>query len=340
MVTANVTNIYPPMPVTKAQSLRLEILDELLGSNRRTFQELLAKVNQRLYPDFKAIGKRTLLRDLDFLIDEKHAPVHRPTKADNFYYYTEKFSLKNIPIDQDELASLRNAIDILKQVDNFSIAQEVDYVIRKLENRLNVDCPDEHIYVQFERHTSARGAEYIDELLDAIKGKNALRISYQPYTHKEPSEKIVHPYMLKEFRRRWFLIGREGDGKRISNYAMDRIKKLRLSNDAYIENDLFDPEQYFSNLIGVSVPEGAKPEKISIKVYKQAVPYILSKPIHLNQTVEKVFADGSMLVNLRLIVNYELKSILLSYGTGISVRGPKYLRTSMKELIIEMSGLY
>lgn len=328
------------MPVTKGQSLRLEILDELLSTRQRTFNELLAKVNQRLEPDYKSVGKRTLLRDLDFLIDEKGAPIHRPEKSDKLYYYTEKFSLKNIPIEEDDLASLKNAIDLLKQVDHFPITQEVDYIIRKLENRLNVESSDDQIYVQFERHTSALGTDLIGELLEAIKNKNTLRISYQPYNHSEPSEKIVHPYFLKEFRNRWFMIGREGDAKRITNYGLDRIKKIRPSNQEFLANDLFNPKEYFNNLIGVSVPENAKPEKVKIKVYKQAVPYILSKPIHLNQEVEKRFKDGSILVKLNLIVNYELKSVLLSYGAGVSVRTPKSLRDSMNGLIAEMLDLY
>jgi predicted DNA-binding transcriptional regulator YafY len=328
------------MPATKAQSLRLEILDEMLDARKWKFQELLDRLNQKLELDYEPIGKRTLLRDLDFLVDVKNAPLHRPTKNDQYYYYTEKFSLKNIPFDADDIANLKNAIHILKQVGDFSLLHEVEYVIRKLENRVNVEAKDEQVYIQFERHTSAQGTEYISELLEAIKNKNPLKISYQPYSHPQPSDRIVHPYLLKEFRNRWFLLGREGSANRITNYALDRIKKIKPAPDKFIDNDFFDPNEYFKYLIGVSVPENAKPEKIEIKVYRQAVPYILSKPIHTNQEMIDTLKDGSMLIRLMLIVNYELRSILLSYGDGIEVRKPKGLKAEIKRLTSNMQNLY
>lgn len=176
--------------------------------------------------------------------------------------------------------------------------------------------------------------------MEAIKNKNALRVAYHPYTHPEPAERIVHPYLLKEFRNRWFLLGREGNAKRVTNYALDRIKKIRPSHEAFIGNDIFDPEQYFNYLVGVSVPEGAAPECIEIKVHKQAAPCVLSKPIHLNQETVRSYKDGRILIRLTLIINYELKSMLLSYGPGLQVRKPKSLRDALKEILSEMMVLY
>jgi predicted DNA-binding transcriptional regulator YafY len=126
----------------------------------------------------------------------------------------------------------------------------------------------------------------------------------------------------------------------VTNYALDRIKKIKPSNEQYLDNDLFDPFQYFNHLIGVSVPEGAQPENIEIKVHRQAVPYILSKPIHMNQEILKRYMDGSLLIRVNLIINYELKSMLLSYGAGVEIRKPKILRAALKEIVAAMMDLY
>jgi len=328
------------MPTTKNQDIRLEVLDELLSIKKWTLEELLDRVNQRIGDHLNTINKRTLFRDIKYLIEEKNAPIHRPERNDDLYYYTETFSLKNIPLDQDEIALLKNAIEILKQVDNFYILNEVEEVIRKLENRIHVQTNNDVPFVQFEKHTSSLGNEYINDLIEAIKSKVSLRISYQPYTKTSPSEKVVHPYLIKEFRNRWFLIGREGNANRITNYSLDRIKKIKSSPETYIENDIFDPKEYFKHLIGVSVPEGAKPEEIWIKVYKQAVPYVLSKPIHFNQEIVKTFKNGTILIKLNLIINYELKSYLLSYGPGLEVKKPTSLREDVDGFVTEMKQLY
>jgi predicted DNA-binding transcriptional regulator YafY len=328
------------MPATKNQDLRLEIIDELLGARQWTLEELLSRVNNRIGDRSATINKRTLFRDINYLIDEKRAPIHRPEKSDNLYYYTENFSLKNLPLDEDDVSILKNAIEILKQVDNFALSKDVDEIIRKLENRIHVESAKEFIFIQFERHTSSLGIEYINDLLEAIKNKNALKISYQPYSSPAPTDRIVHPYLLKEFRNRWFLLGREQDANRITNYALDRIKKIKPAAERFIENDFFNPSEYFKYLIGVSVPENAKPEEIEIKVYKHAVPYVISKPIHSNQEVVKYFKDGSILISLNLILNYELNSVLLSYGDGIEVKKPKALRAVLGDLTTTAAKLY
>lgn len=328
------------MPATKKQIKRIEILDELLSRMKFTLEELLVHVNVRLGYEEDAINKRTLFRDINYLIEEKNAPIHRPEKRDNCYYYTEKFSLKSIPLDEDDIAYLKKATEILKQVDSFKILDEVESIIHKLENRIHTVDQTEVSAVQFEKHTTSAGQEFFDDLYDAIVSKSVLRIDYQPYLQAAPAEKIVHPYLLKEFRNRWFLLGREQDRMQVSVYALDRIRKIRNAVSEFVPNDLFDPETYFNNLVGVSAPYGAKPEKIQIKVFKELAPYIKSKPIHHNQTMVKENKDGSLLIQLELIINYELKSTLLSYGAGLIVKKPGSLKLEIKELIQKMHNLY
>lgn len=328
------------MTTTKNQFKRLEILDELFNRKKCTQEELLSYINEKLADDDKGIDKRTLFRDIKYLIEEKHAPVHRPEKGDEFYYYTSKFSIKSIPLDEDDVVALKKAIVVFKQVQDFQMTDELEGIIRKLENRIHTQTDHQPTIVQFEKHTTASGKEYFDNLMDAIEAKITVKLSYQPFGFKEPLEKTVHPYLLKEFRNRWFLIGREGNADYINNYALDRIKKIKNSESAFIENNLFDPDHYFDSLIGVSVPRGAKPESVEIKVYKQCVPYVLTKPIHHSQTITKENKDGSMVIQINLIINFELKSILQSYGPGVEVRKPKTLRLEMKKLLKETSARY
>ena len=298
-------------------------------------------INDKLGDEGKSINKRTLFRDISNLIEEKDAPVHRPEKGDEFYYYTSKFSIKNVPLDEDDVASLRKAIVVLKQVQDFQMMDELEGIIRKLENKIHTQTDHQQTVVQFERHTSSSGKEYFDNLMDAIESKISIKLFYQPFGFVEPLEKIVHPYLLKEFRNRWFLIGREGNADYVNNYALDRIKKIKNSEVAFVENNLFDPDHYFDSLIGVSVPRGAKPEPIDIKVFKPSVPYVLTKPIHHDsQTTLKENKDGSIVIRLNLIINFELKSILLGYGKGLEVKKPKILRDEMKNLIKETVALY
>ena len=320
------------MPDTRKPQERAEILDELLGYRKWTGKELLERINEKLQDlAGERIDIRTLRRDFDYL-ELKGAPLHRPVAGDMCYYYTEKFSLKNVPLDGDELKSLKLAINILRKVENFQMMDELDLIIGKLENRIYTNVPDNQTIVQFENHTRAIGSEKFTNLFDAIREQTAIEITYQSYRHPAPKEFIVHPYLLKEYRNRWWVLGREAKTDRILTLGLDRIKKIKISKEKFIVNDLFHPDTFFDNVIGVSIDYNGKPEDIILKVNPVSVQHVESKPIHKDQEEVRRKKDGSLIIKLTLMVNYELKATILGFGDGIEVLEPKGLRDEIKAI--------
>jgi predicted DNA-binding transcriptional regulator YafY len=320
------------MPSTRKPQERAEILDELLAHGKWTGKELLERVNEKLQDlDGETIDIRTLRRDFDYL-DSKRAPLHRPVAGDMSYYYTEKFSLKDIPLDGDELRALKQAIGILRKVENFQMMDELDLIIGKLANRIHTNVPENQTIVQFENHTRAKGADKFNDLFDAIREQTTLEITYHSYRHPAPKEFIVHPYLLKEYRNRWWLLGREGKSSRILTLGLDRIQKIKVSKEDYIVNDLFHPDTFFDKVIGVSIDYNGKPEDIVLKVNPVSVQHVESKPIHKDQEEVSREKDGSWIIKLNLMINYELKATILGFGDGIEVLEPKGLRDEIKAI--------
>jgi predicted DNA-binding transcriptional regulator YafY len=329
------------MPITRKPLLRAEILDQLLAHGKWTGNELLKRLNEKLQDlDEKTIDSRTFKRDLDFLEYEKNAPLHRPERGNMAYYYAERFSLKDIPLDSDELASLKEAIAILSKVENFQMIGDLDLIIGKLENRIHTNLPANQSVVQFEDHTHARGIHWFSELFDAIKEQTALHINYQSFKSPEPKDYVIHPYLLKEYRNRWWLLGRCGTDNRIMTLGLDRINAVRVSKEAFMVNDLFDPDTYFENAIGVSIDYEARPEKILLKIKAPSVPHVESKPVHKNQKIVRRDMDGSIIIQLDLIINYELKSTILAFGENLEVLEPVSLRVKLSECLDKAARLY
>ena len=127
---------------------------------------------------------------------------------------------------------------------------------------------------------------------------------------------------------------------KISTFALDRIHQIKNARAAFQENDMFDPALYFDHVIGVSVPRELVVEKIQLKVNARARPYIISKPLHHSQQLIKSYKDGSVLIELQLCINYELRSLLLSYGDGVHVVAPTTLRLQIKEILLESAARY
>ena len=332
------------MPLNKNFTRRIELLDQCLRSNRKfTLQNLIDFISDRMVTEFgSGASKRTIQGDINYLKNEKGAPIVK--KMDDIgwiYSYDDvNFSIKNLPINEEEINNLRTVIEVLRQVKDFNIISEAEDIIDRLENTISTNVPDKRTMIQFDHPSQAMGVELLQDLFEAIKAKSTLKILYKSFVNDNPKELLIHPYLLKEFRNRWFLIARAETDKRISIFVLDRINKIKNCNEPYFENDLFDPNTYYENILGLTRYDGSEIHEIQIKVAKQSAPYLLTKPIHSSQTELKKYKDGSILIGLKLYINYELKSILLSYGDGLEVKKPESLRSEMKLLLNNTLTLY
>ena len=97
----------------------------------------------------------------------------------------------------------------------------------------------------------------VQAIFEAIVAKKVIEISYHPFG-KDVRTVVVSPYHLKQYNNRWFLIAKRKDFDKMSNYAIDRIKEIKETTKVFEPlDDDFDFEEFFSDVVGVSVLEGA-----------------------------------------------------------------------------------
>ena len=83
-------------------------------------------------------------------------------------------------------------------------------------------------------------------------------------------------------------------------------------------------------MIGVTIPENRQVEKIEIYVVEQKTKgYIETKPLHGSQTQLRKFKDGYKFY-IKVIPNYELESLILSFGEKIKILSPDSLQKRVK----------
>ena len=66
-------------------------------------------------------------------------------------------------------------------------------------------------------------------------------------------------------------------------------------------------EDFFDDVVGVSVKPGASSEKVVLKISKEVWPYIESKPLHGSQKL-KSKTDKDVQIELNVQINHELDS--------------------------------
>jgi predicted DNA-binding transcriptional regulator YafY len=106
---------------------------------------------------------------------------------------------------------------------------------------------------------------------------------------------------------------------------LDRVLKIELDLATQYVKKNFDASDYYANTHGVTVL-GIDPITIELWVSKQNAPYVLTKPFHHSQQLLGQNQDGSIRVSLCVHHNFEIERLLLGFGDGLEVLGPKALR--------------
>ena len=149
-----------------------------------------------------------------------------------------------------------------------------------------------------------------------------------------------HPYLLKEYNNRWFLLGVKGAKQNILTIALDRIQAIQTKTSvSYITNQQFSPKTYYKDIIGVTVNEGLRADQVELFVYNSSAPYVLTKPIHHSQELVERQKKG-VIIRLTVKHNFELEREILGFGETMIVLKPKRLRNRIEKRIREALDQY
>jgi predicted DNA-binding transcriptional regulator YafY len=329
------------MGINKHAWIRYQKLDECLGNTGKNFgiPELHEACNEALieyYPNSNGICKRQVYIDIDFMESSQGWSVDiekRQVGKRVYYRYTDpSFSIRNQKLNQAEAEELHSAFMVLSRFKGLPQFEWIEEMQVRLENELGLKEHSRSI-VSFQENPYLKGRNHFGRLFNAIYNRQALEITYQGFRQTEPSKFVFHPWYLKEFNSRWFLFGRNIAYDYIMNLPLDRIEDIHDSNEPYLENNEIDFDQYFDDIVGVTLLESEELTKIELQVGHDVAPYIETKPLHGSQKVKKT-AD-SVIFSIEVIPNFELEKLILSHGEQIKVLSPESFRKRIEERLVK-----
>ncbi|WP_066440092.1 helix-turn-helix transcriptional regulator [Chryseobacterium sp. CCH4-E10] len=321
------------MSSNKNALIRYKTLDKCLKNKYRkyTLEDLIDECSEALF-EYEGkesfVSRRTVQLDLQNMRSEKfgyEAPIEVYERK--YYRYSDPdYSIHNISVNESDLKAMNNAVQILKQFKDFSMFKEMNGVIQKLED--SIHATNHKSIIHLDKNEQLKGLEHIDILYESIVSKKVLRILYKSFTAREANSFTVHPQLLKEYNNRWFLIC-VYKGK-MYNLALDRMEQIEHEEKAeYIDRNL-DGDEYFKDIVGVTVSETMKPRYVVFFVDSSNAPYVKTKPFHRSQEIISENEEGTMF-RICVQINYELERLLLGFGECLIVHHPKKLRMRMEE---------
>lgn len=333
------------MAVTKSALIRYQILDKCFRnfSKRFYFQDLLNNVNEVLYdldPNSMGIKVRQLRNDIQFMKSEAgfDAPIKTIRDGKKAYYrYEDKdFSIKNSPLRDDEIDQLQGAMQLLNRFKGAPQFEWLNQVGAVLEDKFGIEQGNDPV-IGFDSSADYSGYVHIGDLFKAIINQQVLKLDYQPFG-KEVISYNFHPYYLKQYNNRWFVLGLN-ETTNVSTWTvpLDRIKEFEATGIDYIKNET-NWIDYFDEIIGVTRPFNRGLEVVKLLFTPDQSPFVQTKPLHGLQ--HNTITDEGLLVRLEIIPNYELERLILSYGSGVKVLQPKELREKIESEIKKTLSKY
>ena len=176
------------------------------------------------------------------------------------------------------------------------------------------------------------GSEHISTILYAIKNKNGIEFSYYKFVGGEITQRNIEPYFLKEFKFRWYVIGKDINDKQVKTFALERIQRntLRIkTNTNYQIPEDINPDNFFDDSFGIFQLQNSESELVELSFSPLKGKFIKSVPLHKSQ---KVLVDNEteLRIQLQLQITHDFLMEILSHGSDVVVLKPSSLAGRIK----------
>ncbi len=277
------------------------------------------------------VSTRTIYNDLNDLVKKFDAPLRKYT-SNRRKYYSLPTNWRIRTLDE-RILNRSEILTLLLLFKNMSSTRVFEEVIFRLQREFpqlghileNIMTSTEQV-VYWSENPDLEKNNLFDDLYYAILTRQVMQIVYSPF-REEQRQYEFHPWYLKEYNQRWFVIGYSPEARTYDIHplilALDRIEELNpLKDIPYTESDI-DINSYFDDIIGITKHTELPVMCIDFVVSPELFPYIKTKPLHHTQRSKWHETEYGWFRNsIKVIPNYELFNRLLSFGPHLRVLGP------------------
>jgi len=189
-------------------------------------------------------------------------------------------------------------------------------------------------------------------IIDAIRKTQYIQFHYHKYSNRNTgflitnpkhdenvfeslggnteSFRIVAPYILKEFRGLWYLIGEDNGekdkSKRIKIFALDRISDVKKIDRKYEKDDSFNVTKKFHDCFGIYTPdENSEVEEVILSFDEENGRYLKANPLHHSQKI-LIDTEKEFRISLRIYITLDFLQEILTRTWSLRIISPKSLR--------------
>ena len=277
---------------------------------------------------------RAVYRDLQVL-EELRVPLYTDKNGRESFWkidpdYRNRLS---IPFTLSELLSLYFAQDSIRSLDGTvlydslqSLFEKVWAILLKPVFRQMVDLRGSFVSGISAQKNYGDYREFIKVIQEAIEGRKVLQLLYHP-RDQSPAERRVNPYAVHLHNGSLYVIGHCHLRKDIRTFVVDRMQKIKLTDESFTMPPGFSLESYLRHSFGMFTEELVR---VKVRFHKSLTRYLLERRWHPSQKNKKL-KDGSLELAFEVAGTKEVKTWILGFGSLAKVLEPASLVKEMKD---------
>lgn len=339
------------MPTNKNALTRYKFLDELLSDRHHFFDihDLTDRVNEKLViAGLAEVTQRCIEKDINYLeYDPFFAEIERFRVSGRrcVRYADPSFSIFKKELSDEESNLILEVLNTIGQFDGLAHFEWLERF------KIGLGLKERPKVISFSNNPYLQNSNLLGVLFDNTSNNVVVELEYHTFSDTAKKTIVFHPYLLKQYNNRWYIIGAADNDYKILNFALDRIDNVTALPEMKFVPCKEDLAERFEDIVGVTLFEGKPVEHIVFWVSDFSKDYIVTKPIHESQkhlkgtTLDFLLNKYSYLrsgavFSIDCIPNYELIRELCSFGNELIVLEPSSIQDDIFNRIKSMLESY
>ncbi|MGN0154672.1 MAG: helix-turn-helix transcriptional regulator [Lachnospiraceae bacterium] len=226
----------------------------LLSENPKGYQ--VEEIRERLKNWDIEVSKRTITRDIDEL--SLNYGICEEERGGKTYYYADKYTLKNVDLTIEDLASLAFAKEMLGEYAHLDMGNHaIAFIDKIVEGSASLNkLQFEKLCGYFKQGNKKSGnVDVVDArtekmIQNAIDNRNKIEMEYYSFTSDASTKRIIHPYRMLLIDSYLCVEGYCELRKEVRRFRLSRIKELTLLDQHFDKEEEEKTPEAFLKLAG------------------------------------------------------------------------------------------
>jgi len=271
------------------------------------------------------------------------APIEYNSHHKAYYYTDRSYTIKAFGLKENDINALMFYAKTINQYKEYEVFRDFTNAIEKILDAVNIRKGISRLekarsVVQTERTPKLTGSELIPTIIQALDTNCIIEFNYQKFDDSPSKFTKLQPYLLKEDRHRWYVLGKlEKYDKPITTYALDRMTSVKILDEKFKPID-FDFDEYFKYSFGITVTDD-EPIEIILSFTALQGKYLKALKIHHTQKTI-IDNENEFRISVMVKLSWEFYEKILGYGETVKIISPYSIIAEMKNKIDQISKNY